>query len=47
MIDKWKEEASKWSGSFIVSKVHPYGAIEIQSEDGGLFIVNGQWLKHY
>ena len=38
---------SRWSGPFIVTKVYPYGAIEVFSENSGLFKVNGQRLKHY
>ncbi|XP_062103691.1 uncharacterized protein LOC133814788 [Humulus lupulus] len=38
---------SQWSGPFIVTKVFPYGALEIQQGDSSLFKVNGQWMKHY
>ena len=38
---------SRWSGSFIVTKVYPYGAIEVYSETAGTFKVNGQRLKPY
>ncbi|XP_062119103.1 uncharacterized protein LOC133832831 [Humulus lupulus] len=38
---------SRWSGPFIVTKVFPYGALEIQQGDSSPFKVNGQWLKHY
>ncbi|XP_057744897.1 uncharacterized protein LOC130962742 [Arachis stenosperma] len=39
---------SKWSGPFIVTKVSPYGHIEIMEEGSKRrFTVNGQRLKHY
>ncbi|XP_070015465.1 uncharacterized protein [Nicotiana sylvestris] len=39
---------SKWSGPFKVISVSPYGAIELESEDGTrTFNVNGQRVKHY
>ncbi len=38
---------SRWSGPFIVRKVHHFGAIEIGSEACGTFMVNGQRLKPY
>ena len=38
---------SRWSGPFQVSKVFPYGAIEVWSDATGSFKVNGQRLKHY
>ncbi|XP_019226298.1 PREDICTED: uncharacterized protein LOC109207767 [Nicotiana attenuata] len=39
---------SKWSGPFKVVRVSPYGAIELESEDGTrTFKVNGQRVKHY
>ncbi|XP_019256271.1 PREDICTED: uncharacterized protein LOC109234656 [Nicotiana attenuata] len=39
---------SKWSGPFKVVSVSPYGAIELESEDGTrTFKVNGQRVKHY
>ncbi|XP_062112713.1 uncharacterized protein LOC133823877 [Humulus lupulus] len=38
---------SRWSGPFIVTKVFPYGAYEIQQGDASAFKVNGQRLKHY
>ncbi|XP_039134170.1 uncharacterized protein LOC120271548 [Dioscorea cayenensis subsp. rotundata] len=38
---------SRWSGPFIVTKVFPYGAVEVHSETTGTFKVNGQRLKHY
>ncbi|KAL5571659.1 hypothetical protein UlMin_021256 [Ulmus minor] len=38
---------SRWSGPFLVTKVFPYGAVEISHETKGTFKVNGQRLKHY
>ncbi|XP_057760611.1 uncharacterized protein LOC130980983 [Arachis stenosperma] len=39
---------SRWSGPFLVTKVSPYGHIEIMEEDSKrTFTVNGQRLKHY
>ena len=38
---------SRWFGPFIVTKVYPYGVIEVYSEAAGTFKVNGQRLKPY
>ncbi|XP_015940261.1 uncharacterized protein LOC107465802 [Arachis duranensis] len=39
---------SRWSGPFLVTKVSPYGHIEIMEESSQwTFTVNGQRLKHY
>ena len=38
---------SRWSGPFVITKVHQSGAIEIQGNGSAPFIVNGQRLKHY
>ncbi|KAJ9180664.1 hypothetical protein P3X46_008878 [Hevea brasiliensis] len=38
---------SRWTGPYRVSKVFPYGDIEIWSEKSGNFKVNGHRLKHY
>ena len=38
---------SRWSGPFTVVKVFPHGAVEVQSDDGVTFKVNGQRLKPY
>ena len=37
---------SKWFGPYIVTKVFPYGTVELFHKDGN-FIVNGHRLKHY
>ncbi|KAL5550248.1 hypothetical protein UlMin_000424 [Ulmus minor] len=38
---------SRWSGPFLVTKVFPYGSVEISHETKGTFKVNGQRLKPY
>ncbi|XP_022883120.1 uncharacterized protein LOC111399858 [Olea europaea var. sylvestris] len=38
---------SRWSGPYTVTKVLPYGAIQVSHENKGTFTVNGQRLKHY
>ncbi|KAK8996733.1 hypothetical protein V6N11_020232 [Hibiscus sabdariffa] len=38
---------SKWLGPFTVTEVFPHGAIEIESDSGQRFKVNGQRLKPY
>ena len=38
---------SKWSGPYTVRTIFPYGAVEIESDKGELFKVNGQRIKHY
>ncbi|XP_025652717.1 uncharacterized protein [Arachis hypogaea] len=39
---------SRWSGPFLITKVSPYGHIEIMEEKlQETFTVNGQRLKHY
>ncbi|XP_075504549.1 uncharacterized protein LOC142541987 [Primulina tabacum] len=38
---------SRWSGPFVISKVYPSGAVELQDGKDGIFTVNGQRLKHY
>ncbi|GJS71861.1 hypothetical protein Tco_0704702 [Tanacetum coccineum] len=37
----------RWTGPFIVTKVFPYGTIELSQTDGPNFKVNGHRLKHY
>ena len=40
--------SSRWTGSFIVKVVHPYGIVEIENpKNGKLFKVNGQRLKPF
>ena len=37
---------SRWTGTFIVKNIFPYGAIEIENpKNGNIFKVNGQLLK--
>nr|GFA63113.1 hypothetical protein [Tanacetum cinerariifolium] len=38
---------SRWSSSFIISQVYPYGTVELSQPDGPNFRVNGHRLKHY
>ncbi|XP_058764184.1 uncharacterized protein LOC131637603 [Vicia villosa] len=39
---------SRWSGSFVVTKVFPHGAVEVKNpSNGDIFKVNGQRLKPY
>ena len=38
---------SRWSGPFWVKKVFPYGTVELEHPEKGVFKVNGQRLKHY
>ena len=39
---------SRWDGSYIITKVFPHGAIEVQNPRmGNTFKVNGQRLKPY
>nr|GEV11208.1 reverse transcriptase domain-containing protein [Tanacetum cinerariifolium] len=38
---------TRWTGSFTVAHVFPYGTIELSQADGPNFKVNGHRLKHY
>ena len=38
---------SRWSGPFTITKVFPYGTVEVTHPDKGTFKVNGQRLKLY
>nr|GEV92046.1 hypothetical protein [Tanacetum cinerariifolium]GEW08147.1 hypothetical protein [Tanacetum cinerariifolium] len=38
---------TRWSGPFSITKVFPYGTIELSQPDGPNFKVNGQRVKHY
>ncbi|GKB72765.1 reverse transcriptase domain-containing protein [Tanacetum coccineum] len=38
---------TRWSGPFTVTKVFPYGTVELSSNSGLNFKVNGHRLKHY
>ncbi|XP_022883455.1 uncharacterized protein LOC111400268 [Olea europaea var. sylvestris] len=49
-IKKWHDlhiQRSRWSVPYTVTKVLPYGAIQVNHETKGTFTVNGQRLKHY
>nr|GEW32399.1 reverse transcriptase domain-containing protein [Tanacetum cinerariifolium]GEZ02897.1 reverse transcriptase domain-containing protein [Tanacetum cinerariifolium] len=38
---------TRWSGSFTITHVFPYGTVELSQTDGLNFKVNGHRLKHY
>nr|GEU50769.1 reverse transcriptase domain-containing protein [Tanacetum cinerariifolium] len=38
---------TRWSGPFTITKVFPYGAVELSQLDGPNFKVNGHRVKHY
>ncbi|XP_070005941.1 uncharacterized protein [Nicotiana sylvestris] len=38
---------SKWSGSFEVVCVTPFGALDLMNKNGEVFRVNGHRVKHY
>ncbi|GJR51098.1 reverse transcriptase domain-containing protein [Tanacetum coccineum] len=38
---------TRWSGPFTITKVFPYGTIELSQPDGPSFKVNGHRVKHY
>ncbi|GJY32260.1 reverse transcriptase domain-containing protein [Tanacetum coccineum] len=38
---------TRWSGPFTVTKVFPYGTVELSQPDGLKFQVNGHRVKHY
>ncbi|WMV25431.1 hypothetical protein MTR67_018816 [Solanum verrucosum] len=38
---------SKWTGPFLLTKVLPHGAVELENRDGTRFMVNGQRIKIY
>ena len=42
-----KKLKSRWSGPFEVKKIYPQGVIDLVSENGGEFKVNGHRLKKY
>ncbi|GJR30390.1 reverse transcriptase domain-containing protein [Tanacetum coccineum] len=37
---------SKWTGTFTVKTMYPYGAVEITDNNGSSFKVTGHWLKN-
>nr|GEX17192.1 reverse transcriptase domain-containing protein [Tanacetum cinerariifolium] len=37
----------RWSGPFTITKVFPYGTVELSQPDGPNFKVNGHCVKHY
>ncbi|GJX03769.1 reverse transcriptase domain-containing protein [Tanacetum coccineum] len=38
---------TRWSGPFTITKVFPYGTVELSKPDGPNFEVNGHRVKHY
>nr|GEV78027.1 DNA-directed DNA polymerase [Tanacetum cinerariifolium] len=38
---------TRWSGHFTITKVFPYGTVELSQPDGPNFKVNGHRVKHY
>ena len=38
---------SRWLGPFWIKNVFPYGTVELEHPEKGIFKVNGQRLKHY
>ena len=38
---------SRWSGSFMITQVFPYGSVELMHSERGRFKVNGQRVKPY
>nr|GEV75197.1 reverse transcriptase domain-containing protein [Tanacetum cinerariifolium] len=38
---------TRWSGPFIITKVFPYGTVELSPPDGPNFMVNHHCVKHY
>ncbi|GJT44194.1 reverse transcriptase domain-containing protein [Tanacetum coccineum] len=38
---------TRWSGPFTITKIFPYGTIELSQPDGPNFKVNGHRVKHY
>nr|GEV84432.1 reverse transcriptase domain-containing protein [Tanacetum cinerariifolium] len=38
---------TRWSGPFTITKVFPYGTVELSNPDGPNFKVNGHRVKHY
>ncbi|XP_015060511.1 uncharacterized protein LOC107006479 [Solanum pennellii] len=38
---------SKWTGPFLITKVFPHGAVELENMEGAKFSINGQSIKIY
>ena len=36
---------SKWTGPYLVTKLFPHGAVELETKEGVRFKVNGQHIK--
>ncbi|GKD76209.1 reverse transcriptase domain-containing protein [Tanacetum coccineum] len=42
-----RKQKTRWLGPFTITKVFPYGSIELSQPDGPKFKVNGHRVKHY
>ena len=38
---------SKWIGTFLIPKMFPHGAVEVENKEGTKFTVNGKNVKIY
>ena len=38
---------SRWTGPYVIQKVHPFGAVDLIHPEGRIFKVNGHRLKPY
>ena len=38
---------SKWTGPYLVTRLFPHGAVELETKEGVRFKVNGQYIKIY
>nr|GEW31165.1 reverse transcriptase domain-containing protein [Tanacetum cinerariifolium] len=43
----WGKLKTRWSGPFTITKVFPYGTVELSQANGLNFKVNGHRVKHY
>nr|GEX83314.1 reverse transcriptase domain-containing protein [Tanacetum cinerariifolium] len=43
----YKKLKTRWSGPFTITRVFPYGTIELSQPNGSNFKVNGHRIKHY
>ena len=42
-----KKLKSKWTGTFLITKVFPHGAVELENKEGAMFKVNGGRINIY
>ncbi|XP_022858748.1 uncharacterized protein LOC111379579 [Olea europaea var. sylvestris] len=47
MMEAYENSKSRWLGLYTVTKVLPYGTIQVNHETKDTFTVNRQRLKHY